>query len=131
MTRRNVIRSVKFMILFFFQIYQELFQWMHLFTWAYLSSYSGHFWWSILHWIFIVPIVLFTFFLGVYNFGPKHLQRSLFNILLNPAPGIEFEGQIGESNEFDLLKHRRFNHNIVTQWITRSKCISIKRTTQS
>jgi hypothetical protein len=88
---------------------------MCFFTWAYLSSYSGRFWWSILHWSFNVPIVLFTFFHGVYNFGPKHYQWSLFNILLNPVPGIEFEGRISESNEFDLLKHQRFNHNIIAQ----------------
>ncbi len=62
-----------------------------------------------------MPIVLFTFFHGVYNFGPKHYQWSLFNILLNPVPGIEFEGRISESNEFDLLKHQRFNHNIIAQ----------------
>jgi hypothetical protein len=68
---------------------------------------------SILHWIFIVPIVLFTFFHGVHNFGPKHCQWSLFNILLNPVPGIELEGQISESNEFDLLKHQCFNQNII------------------
>ncbi len=78
-----------------------------------------------------MPIVLLTFFCGVYNFGPKHVRRSLFNILLNPVPGIEFEGLVGESNEFDLLKRQCFNHNIVAQWIARSKRISIKRTTQS
>ncbi len=47
MTRHNVIWSVEFMILFFFQIVQELFQWMSFSIWAYLSSYSGCFWWSI------------------------------------------------------------------------------------
>ncbi len=60
-----------------------------------------------------MSIVLFTFFCGVCIFGPKHRQGSLLDVLLNPVPGIEFEGGISEFNDFDSLQHQHFNHNIV------------------
>ncbi len=94
-------------------------------------SYTGRFWWSILHWIFIVPIILFTFFRNVYNFGPKHRKRSLFEILCNPVPGIEFAGRLAESDNFDSLKHYRFNHNPIAWRIARNKYLAAKRATQS
>jgi hypothetical protein len=39
------------------------------------------------------------------NFGSKHCKRSLLDILSNLVPGIEFDGRLGESDEFDSLKH--------------------------
>jgi hypothetical protein len=77
-----------------------------------------------------VPITLFIFFQHVYNFGPKHCKRSLFDILSNPVLGIEFDGRLGESDEFHSLKRRRFNH-IVARRIARSKRLSSKTTTRS
>jgi hypothetical protein len=97
----------------------------------FFHSYTGRFWLSILRWIFIVPIILFTFFWNMYNFGPKHCKRSLFEILCNPVPGIEFEGQINESDDFDFLKCWRFNHNLISQRITRDKHLAAKRATRS
>jgi hypothetical protein len=85
----------------------------------------------ILHWIFIVPIILFTFFRNIYNFGPKHCKRSLFEILCNPVPGIEFAGQLAKSDNFDSLKRCCFNHNPIAQRITRNKYLAAKRATQS
>jgi hypothetical protein len=82
-------------------------------------------------WIFIIPIVLYTFFHGVYNVGPKHCQQCLINILLNPVPGIEFEGRISESKDFDSLERRRFNHNLVARQFSRNARLSAKRTAQS
>jgi hypothetical protein len=76
-----------------------------------ISSYSGHFWLSILCWILIVPLVLYTFF-HVIQLWPLACQQSVIEILFNPVQGIEFEGRTTESNDFDLLKHRRFNHNL-------------------
>jgi hypothetical protein len=96
-----------------------------------VSSYCGRFWLSILCWIFIVPIVLYTFFHGVYNFGPRHHQWSFIDILWNPVPGIEFEGCITESNDFDLLKRRCFNHNLIARRIAQNARLTAKRTTQS
>ncbi len=31
--------------------------------------------------------------------------------MCNPVPGIEFEGQINKSEDFESLKRRGFNHN--------------------
>jgi hypothetical protein len=103
---------MKCILSFLSQIIHEVFQWMSFLAWKFISSYSGCFWLSILRWILIVPIVLYTFFHGVYNFGPQHRQWSFTDILFNPVPGIEFEGHTTESNDFDSLKQRRFNHNL-------------------
>ena len=43
----------------------------------------------------------------------------------------EFEGWIGESDDFESLRRQRFNHNIMARCIARSKRLSIKRTTRS
>jgi hypothetical protein len=32
---------------------------------------------------------------------------------MNPVPGVEFEGCLGEADDFEALWHQRFNHNIV------------------
>jgi len=61
------------------------------------------FMWSLIQVFFIVPITSYTFFWGVYDFGPKHHRRTLFDILLNPVPGMEFEGRLGKSDDFDSL----------------------------
>jgi hypothetical protein len=90
---------------------KQAFHWMGFLFWMFMTSYTGHFWWSILHWIFIVPIILFTLFQNLYNFGPKHCKQSLFEILCNPDPGIEFAGQLAKSDYFDSLRRHRFNHN--------------------
>jgi hypothetical protein len=130
-SRCNVIWFMKCILSFLSQISYEVIQWMSVLAWKFISSYSGCFWLSILHWIFIVPIVLYTFFHGVYNFGPRHCQWSFIGILFNPVPGIEFERRTTESTDFDLLKHRCFNHNLTAQQIPQNKFLSVKRTTQS
>ena len=81
-------------------------QWVGFHFWLFLSSYTGRFWLGLLRWLFIVPITFVTFFRHIYNLGPKHRKQSLFDILCNPVPGIEFDGCIGESDEFDSLKRR-------------------------
>jgi hypothetical protein len=87
--------------------------------------------WSLIQVFFIVPITIYTFFRGVYDFGPKHRKRTLLDILLNPVPGIEFEGRLGESDDFDSLRRRRFNHNIVACRIARNRRLNAKRITRS
>ena len=88
---------------FAIDLVQDLYQWSRFISWIAISSYTGRFWWPILQVIFVVPITLYTFFWSVYDFGPKHCKRSLFDILRNPVPGIEFEGRPGESDDFDSL----------------------------
>ncbi len=130
-SRCNVRQFTKFILSFFRQIIQEVFLWMGFLTWKFVSSYLGCFWLSILCWIFIVPIVLYTFFHGVYSFGPRHCQRPFIDNLWNPVQGIEFEGHISESNDFDLLKRSCFKHNLNAQQIAQNAHLSAKWTTQS
>jgi hypothetical protein len=40
---------------------------------------------------------------------------------MNPVPGVEFEGQLGEADDFEALWHQKFNHNIVPWQIARTK----------
>jgi hypothetical protein len=53
--------------------------------------------------IFVVPIMFYSFFWYVYNFGPKHCKWTLYNITMNPVPGVEFEGRLGEADDFEAL----------------------------
>jgi hypothetical protein len=99
--------------------------------WMFITNYSRRFWWLTLRWIFIVPIICFTFFPSVYNFGPKHCKQLLIEILCNPIPGIVFKGHIGESNDFDSLKYCCFNHNLISWHIARDKHLAAKQATQS
>ncbi len=78
-----------------------------------------------------MPIILFTFFRSIYNFGPEHCKRSLYDILTNPVPGIEFKGHDGESNDLNSFRGCRFNHNLVARRITRNKHQLAKRVTWS
>jgi hypothetical protein len=79
----------------------------------------------------MVPITFITFFQYVYNFGPKHRKRSLFDILSNPVPGVKFDGCIGKSKDCASLKRRQFNKNFVAQKIAQDKHLSAKRVTWS
>jgi hypothetical protein len=91
----------------------------------------GCFIWSLIQVFFIVPITIYTFSRGVYDCGPKHCKRTLFDILLNPVPGIKFEGRLGKSDDFDSLRRRRFNHNIIARQIARNRRLNVKRTMKS
>jgi hypothetical protein len=111
------LHMAKTFVDFSFGIIQELNQWTRFISWIMVSSYSFHFWWTVFQFffkvIFIVPITFHGFFWHVYNFGPRHRKWSLYDILMNPVPGEEFEGRLGESDDFNALQHWRFNHNIV------------------
>jgi hypothetical protein len=73
--------------------------------WIATSSYSGNFWWFLIQALFIVLIVSYSF-LYVYNFGPKHCKRSLLDSIMNPVPRVEFEGRLGEADDFEALWHQ-------------------------
>jgi hypothetical protein len=51
--------------------------------------------------------------------------------LCNPVPGIEFDGRIGESEDFASLQRRQFNHNLVARRIARNKHLLAKRASRS
>jgi hypothetical protein len=55
----------------------------------------------------------------------------LIEILSNPVQGIEFEGWIHKSNDFDSLKQCCFNHNLISGCIARDKHLEAKQATQS
>ena len=112
-------------------ILQESIRWTGFITWIAITSQMGRFIWSLIQVFFTVPITIYIFFWGVYDFGPKHRKRTLFDILLNPVPGIEFEGRLGESDDFDSLWCRQFNHNIIARRIARNRRLNVKRTTKS
>jgi hypothetical protein len=112
-------------------ILQESIRWTGFLTCIAIISQMGRFMWSLIQVFFIVPITIYTFFRGVYDFGPKHRKITLFDILLNPVPGIEFEGRLGESDDFDSRRRRQFNHNIVPRRIARNRRLNVKRTTKS
>ena len=125
------MRNVGFLFQAILQTIQKSIQWIGFLCWLFVSSYTGRFWILILRWLFIVPITFITFFGYVYNFGPKHRKRSLFDILCNPVPGVEFDGRVGESEDFVSLERRRFNHNLVARRIARNKHLSAKRASRS
>jgi hypothetical protein len=104
------IRTFKSATRFTIDFIQDLYRWILFLLRIAIFSYTGRFWWSILQVVFIITITLDTFFQGVYDFGPKHRKRSFFDIMSNPVPSVEFEGRIGESNDCNSLRRRRFNH---------------------
>jgi len=96
-----------------------------------LSSYAGRFWWSLIQIVFVIPITFYTFFKHVYDFGPKHRKRSFLDIHWNPVPGVEFDGRLGKSDDYESLQRRRFNHGLLARRILRQKQLTQRRTTQS
>ena len=128
------VRTVSFLvglIVSLVRMLHESNRWTGFLTWIAITSQMGRFMWSFIQVFFIVPITIYTFFRGVYDFGPKHHKRTLFDILLNPVPGIEFEGRLGKSDDFDSLRCQRFNQNIITRQIARNRRLNMKRTTRS
>ncbi len=55
----------------------------------------------------------------------------MIKILCNSAPGIEFEGGLNKSKDFESLKCRCFNHNLISRCIARDKHLAAKQATQS
>ena len=98
------IRTLKSATSFTIDFIQDLYRWILFLLRIAIFSYTGRFWWFILQVVFIVPITLYTFFRGIYDFGPKHCKRFFLKIIRNPVPGEEFVGRIGESDDFDSLQ---------------------------
>jgi hypothetical protein len=89
-------------------------------------GYTGCFWWTVLQTIFVVPVMFYSFFQYVCNFGPKHCKWTLYNIIMNPVPEVDFKGRLREADDFEALQHQRFNHNIVARQIACTKRLAIK-----
>jgi hypothetical protein len=70
--------------------------------------------------------MFYSFFWYVYNFGPKHCKRTLYNIIMNPVPGVKFEGRLEEADDFEALWRQRFYHNIVAWQIACTKRLAMK-----
>ncbi len=116
---------------FSIEFIQELYQWIRFLFWITISSYTGRVWGSLIQALFILPIRFYTFFWYVYDFGPKHCKWSLLDILMNPVPGVEFEGWLGEADDFEALRCRQFNHNIVAWHFACTKWFVMKQITKS
>ena len=58
-------------------ILQESIQWTGFLTWIAITSQMGRFMWSLIQVLFIVPITMYTFFRGEYDFGPKHCKENV------------------------------------------------------
>ena len=114
---------------------KQAIQWILYLAYVFLTTKFGQALWfvtsTVLCTVFIVPIVFYTFYKSVYDFGPKHCKRTLMDIISNPVPRIEFEGQLRESDTFDSFQRRRFNHNAVERKLQRNKMLSSKMTTKS
>ena len=82
------------------ELLHESIQWIGFLTWIAITSWMGRLMWSLIQVFFIVPITIYTFFWGVYDFGPKCRKRTLIDILLNPVLGIEFEERLGKTDDF-------------------------------
>jgi hypothetical protein len=85
------------------EILHESILWTCFLSWIAISSRIGRFLGSLIQVFFIIPIPIYTFFRGVYDFGPKSCRRSFFDILSNPVPGIEFEVRLGKADDFEAL----------------------------
>ncbi len=65
------------------------------------------------------PIALYTFFKSVYNFGPSHRHRSIWEMLMQPVPDESYYHTI---NNRGLIKTRRLSHpNRVRRRVIRSR----------
>jgi hypothetical protein len=49
---------------------------------------------------------------------------------MHPVPGIKFEGWLNKSKDFESLKCRCFNHNLISRRIARDKHLEAKRATR-
>jgi hypothetical protein len=114
---------------------KQAIQWPLYLAYVFLTTKFGQALWfvtsTVLCTVFIVPIVFYTFYKRVYDFGPKHRKRTFIDIITNPVPGIEFKGRLGESVTFDSFQRGRFNYNAVERKLQRNKMLSSKLTTKS
>jgi hypothetical protein len=61
----------------------------------------------------IGPIALYAFFESVYNFGPRHRQRSVWQILFNPDPDASYYVNIDDMKLVKMFRPNRCRRRIV------------------
>ncbi len=114
---------------------KQAIQWLLYLAYVFLTTKFGQALWfvisTVLCTVFIVPIVFYTFYKSIYDFGLKHRKRTLMDIITIPVPGIEFEGRLGESDTFDSFQRRGFNHNAVEHKLQRNKTLLSNLITKS
>ena len=92
-----------------------------LFMWAMSTRVWGSLWsllTTTLYVIFIVPIVFYSFYKSVYDFGPKNRKRTFVQIWRDPTPPeseYEWDDKRWEGNEF----FSRDNPNIIPRRVMR------------
>ena len=103
-------------ILFTASLFKQAIQWLLFVVNLFLTTKFGRAIWSIISTVlcivFIVPIVFYTFYKSIYDFGPAHRKQSFIDILSQPVPGIDFEEKHDDSNSH---LRRRFNHKMVSR----------------
>ncbi len=124
------VRTFKLIAAFSVRSFQEIYQWILFLSWVTISSYTGCFWWTFIQTILIVPIGFYTFVWYVYGFGLMHCKRSLIDILKKSCSRNRFEGCIGKSDDFDSLRRRCFNHNIIAHRVAQTKWLALKCSTK-
>ncbi len=120
-------------ISFMASLIKQVILWLFFVVNLLLITRPGRALWSILLTVLcivlIVPIVFYTFYKSIHDFGPKHHKQSFMDILkTRPVLGIEFEQQHIES---DSHWHRRFNQKTVSCRLLRNKTLSSKVATRS
>ncbi len=97
------VHMVTCMVNFSVGILYKSLQWILFLSWFAISSWLGRYLWSFIQVFFIIPIRIYTFVGGGYDFGPKSCRRSFFDILCNPVPEIEFEEILYEADDLETL----------------------------
>jgi hypothetical protein len=120
------------MMLFMASLINQTIQWLLFGANLFLTTTFGRALWSIISTVLcivlIVPIVFYTFYRSIYDFGPAHCKLSFIDILSQPVPGIDFEGQHDDSNSHLRC---RFNPKMISRRLLRNKILSSKVVTRS
>jgi hypothetical protein len=94
-------------ILFTASLFKQVIQWLLFLACLFFTTRLRQIIWSflstVLCLVFMVPIVIHSFYKSIYDFGPKHHKQLFWEIITQPVPGIEFEGRLGKSADFDSL----------------------------
>jgi hypothetical protein len=110
------------MMLLTASLFKQAIQWLLFVMNLFLTTKFGQTLWSIISTVlcivFIVPIVFYTFYKSIYDFGPAHRKWSFIDILSQPVPGIDFEEKHDDSNSH---LRRRFNHKMVSCRLLRTR----------
>ena len=109
--------EIAYNILLNFQVEAALWT-LLLFSWIISSPLGWILWifiWGPLQLILYGPIALYSFVKGIYDFGPSHRKRLLWQILTQPEPPAEFW-----TTQYEQSMHR-YNLNPVSRQVKQEK----------